>query len=235
VQGLIDPNLRYPYALSVTLIVGFMVLLAVVFYRDWRSWRPPTKAALSYGILCYAVYLVVTSSHFLADPLHPSVSRLFMLPAVLLTALAIPGALVVKGKYQFLFLMCGVASLLFAQPISMDKKQTRTLTLIRLTESLYRFLDDYADARSVIVVDRPGQYTLRPISAVSPEWMNANVDRLVNGVKSGLYSKVLVVQEQRGDDPALVPSLDARFNLDPIHRFQNDSRTNYIISQLRVD
>jgi hypothetical protein len=131
--------------------------------------------------------------------------------------------------------MCGVTSLLFAQPISMDKKQTRTLTLIRLTESLYRFLDDYADARSVIVVDRPGQYTLRPISAVSPEWMNENVDRLVNGVKSGLYSKVLVVQEQRADDQALVPSLDARFNLDPIYRFQNDSRTNYVVSQLRTD
>ncbi len=57
----------------------------------WRAWKfdSVAKFAATSAFASILLYTLITSSHFLANPLHPSVSRLYMLPAVAMVALVI--------------------------------------------------------------------------------------------------------------------------------------------------
>lgn len=188
IKGLTDPMLTYPYALMTTVLIA-----AAVLFWAWKRQNPltrPAKRTLLFVGASTVLYFLITSSHFLADPIHPSVSRLYMLPAITIIALAIPGFMLLPRRLQLMAAGAAACSWIFTQSIAIEKKQTRSLSLIRATEKIYRFIEENYDRSDVIITDRPGQYTVFPMGAVSHDWAQVNLERLKFGQRRGVYPHV---------------------------------------------
>jgi hypothetical protein len=99
---------------------------------------------------------------------------------------------------------------------------TNALTIIRETEDLYAFLDQVNDQKILIIVDRPGQYTVANTGAVGFGFANANKDGIISDLNRGLYNSIYVFQKFSYETGKPLPdqALDPKFVLEPVKELQ---------------
>jgi len=165
IDGMVNFQPDYPYPSYLNwLAVAMLVFIAVKVAPKLKQYLNSTQAlfaAMVLGLISISLGIVL-SHHFGLFP-HPTQARLFL---VFLAFLAM-----IPVAFRFFFptllterKLFAIAAVSFAlyHPVATQSRFTNALTIIRETEDLYRFLEEEVkDQKILIIVDRPGQYTVR--------------------------------------------------------------------------
>ena len=170
-----------------------------------------------------AVSLTIVLSHHFGVYPHPTQARLFLVYLSFMAMIPVafrkffPEMLTEKKLFA-------VAALSFAlyHPVATEGRFTNALTIVRETEDLYRFLKKLDDPKILLIVDRPGQYTVANIGAVGFAYANAHKDQLLSDLKRGLMSDLWVFQKHnyQTGKPAVDQILSPDFEVEPVRDFQ---------------
>lgn len=220
VQGMIhfQPDFPYPsllnllaFAMIVAILLRAFMRLRLFHSRVSREWTLILTGTVTLGLA------IVLSHHFGYFP-HPTQARLFL---VFLSALAlIPLAFhlhfpALLNQRRLLGIAAG--SFLLYHPVAIQARFPNALTIVRETEEVYRFLKTES-ASILLVIERPGQFTVANRGAVGFDYATRNEAALLADLQRGVFSDIVVVQKIRYADgrPAPGHGLPAGFQLNPV-------------------
>jgi hypothetical protein len=215
----VQPDYPYPSYLNWVAIILLLILLFKVV-PNYKKYLNQSQAILS--LLLFSSILlsltIVLFHHFGVFP-HPTQARLFMIFLVFLAMIPVlfryffPTVLTEKSLFAL-----AVVSFALYHPVATQGRFTNSLTIIRETEDIYRFLDKINDPKIMIIIDRPGQYTVANYGAVGIGFANGNKGSLLNDLSRGLFSDMWVFQKYSFETgkPLKDHELDAEFNLEAV-------------------
>ena len=220
----LQPDYPYPGYLN-WLAVLMLIWIAVRVFpkrKDFLNSNQQWFTAMVMGLMMTSLGIVL-SHHFGVFP-HPTQARLFL---VFLTFLAL-----IPVAFRFLFprlltdrKLFAIAAVSFAlyHPVATQGRFTNALTIIRETNDLYHFLEnEVKDQKILIIVDRPGQYTVANTGAVGFGYANANQESLMGDLNRGLYNDIWVFQKHSYEKGLPLPdqNLNPDFPLEPVRDIQ---------------
>lgn len=139
--------------------------------------------------------LCITLSHHFGVFDHPTQARLFLLFLVTLSL----SPFLLKGILGYLpkksLLIASASLFLIYFPIAQENRFVNKLTIIRKTRWAYQFFDNLNDPNILIIVDRPGIYTIRPNGAVDFNYARSNISLIRDDLERHLYDAVYVVED----------------------------------------
>ena len=188
-QSLFDFTLPYnPFLFYIGII-----LLPLFFCKRHAFSGPAKRFLLLFAIFFFFLYTLYLS-HFFGHYSHPSSARFFLIYAA--TAALAPFCLFIFYPRipSLLFPALGVIFFLLYHPVAINDSFTNSLTLNRKTDYAYAFLHKFP-SDTLIIVDRPGQYTVMNYGAVSFDYANSHSEELLRELKANLYPDILVIQE----------------------------------------
>lgn len=233
----VDLSRTVPYAtvlneISLALGVVLVVWWAIRLARRRTSWSTShTVVRVSVG-LCAACYVGIVLSLFSGQFALPSSARLFVLYAIGLSLLPFYVMHVVPAVGSIGrrlspggMVMASVVLLGVYHPVAIENRTINSQILVRKTAQLYEFFETRLRPNDVIIVDRPGQYTIYDHGAISFGYANDNVEPLTTSLRRRLFNEVYVVQDVEYATGRPVPGqeLDTRFALVPVWEFQNSA------------
>ncbi len=224
-NGMVHFQADYPYPSYLNLLaIAMLVFILVVATPKLKQHLDQTQKTFAGLILALvAISLAIVLSHHFGLFPHPTQARLFL---VFLSFLAL---MPVAFRYFFPTLLTerklftiAVVSFSLYHPVATQGRFTNALTIIRETEDLYAFLDQVNDQKILIIVDRPGQYTVANTGAVGFGLANANKDGIISDLNRGLYNSIYVFQKFSYETGKPLPdqALDPKFVLEPVKELQ---------------
>jgi hypothetical protein len=81
--------------------------------------------------------------------------------------------------------------------VAVEGRFINSLILVRTTKFSHDFLKDYSPDNTLVINERPGQYTALNYSAVNFARANRTPDLYLANLDSGLYTNILVFQRVR--------------------------------------
>ena len=198
VEGMIffQPQYPYPGYLNWIAIILFLFILIRVIpdiKKHLSSSQVLFSAVLSSCVLISL--LIVLFHHFGLFP-HPTQARLFLIFLVSLALMPVlfrsmfPAYLPEKG-----LLAISIFSFVLYHPIATQSRFTNSLTIVRETEDIYRFLKEINDPKILIVAERPGQLTVANFGAVGFGYANGNKDAILADLDRSLFNDIWVFQK----------------------------------------
>ena len=233
VRALFHFDFFLPYAtlLALLSIPAGLVTLYVICKR-WRQRMvrfrllPFTILVIGAGVSLLVIYL----SHFNGGVANPAQARFFIILCLLsaLTPVAFKGVVGPKLP-SHLFLMGAIAMFLIYHPVAVEGRFINSLILVRTTKYSYNFLEAYSPDETLIINERPGQYTALNFSAVDFVQANRAPERYLANLDSGLYTNILVFQRvnRMMHKPIVENVLSDKFKLDTL-RIYRISATEFL-------
>ncbi|HOX22820.1 MAG TPA: glycosyltransferase family 39 protein, partial [Elusimicrobiales bacterium] len=236
VLGQINFGLPFNNLCNIAAIVLFEWVLMSFIWRkhDDRAALPLTVAISAIT----GINLLVCFAHFFVPAYtHATSARLF-LPFVAASAFAVAAFFAkivkVRGIAQL-----AAAVLLFAlyHPIAMERRFSSSLTLVHTTDQVYEQLAAYGNKNILIIVDRPGLYTVMNYGAVTFKYANNNAIDILTSFRKRMFGDIIVIQEilYKGDIPKQGDKLLPCYTLQTLWEIQNSSTTMLRISRVTED
>ena len=212
-QGRFDFHLPYNPLL-------FYIGIAIIPFLVWKLFSSsskipkPIRCFILIFTLSFIVFQFLYLCHFFGRFSHPSSARFFLIYAA--TSSLIPFSLywIFPRIPAVLFPALGFIFFLLYHPVAVKDSFTNALTLNRKTDYTYQLLKN-RPSDTLILVDRPGQYTVMNFGAVSFEYANRHAEELLTELKAGLYPDILVIQDISRENLKPLPDqkLDKAFPL----------------------
>lgn len=230
------PDYPYPSYL-IWLSIGMILYIGYKAIPKIRRHLDQDQMLFGASILVLtAVSLTIVLSHHFGVYPHPTQARLFLVYLSFMAMIPVvfrqffPEILTEKRLFA-------VAALSFAlyHPIATEGRFTNALTIIRETDDLYRFVKKLDDPKILIIVDRPGQYTVANIGAVGFGYANAHQEQLLSDLKRGLMSDLWVFQKHsfQNGKPVADQILAPDFEMDAVKDIQITATEFVRISKVR--
>jgi hypothetical protein len=192
----VQPDYPYPSYLNWLAII-MLVILIVKIVPNFKKYLDEKKSIFTVLVLANVALglTIVLFHHFGLFP-HPTQARLFLIFLVFLAMMPVVfryfyPQLLTERK---LFALAAVSFALY-HPVATQGRFTNSLTIIRETEDLYRFLNQLNDPKIMIIAERPGQFTVANFGAVGFGFANGNKGALLNDLSRGLFSDMWVLQK----------------------------------------
>ncbi len=200
--------------------------------RDWQS------GELKFGAMVITwmiVQLVIVFTYVWGRAQHPAASRLVI---AIDTFFSFPAAwalvkLLERTRRRFMAVLVAAAILAIYVPVASEFRILNELTLTREAASTWRFFESLHEKRIMIVVDRPGLYTIMEYGAT--DFDNARQDAgLLEAWSRHLFYDMYVVQQIDLSTRKPMP----QFEIWPdrpkqtMLEFQNDANATVRISKL---
>lgn len=221
VEAMIFSKPEYPYPsylnLVAVLMLVFLVFKVAPKCKEHFNRNESTFASLL--MTSIGVSLVIVLFHHFGVFPHPTQARLFL---IFLSFLALMPIIFSYFFPQILnekkLLVLAVVSFAMYHPVATQGRFTNSLTIIRETEEMYRFLEQQNDPKILLIAERPGQFTVANYGAVGFGFANGNKASLVGDLNRGLISNIWVFQKHAYDTGKALPDqkLDAEFDLEPV-------------------
>ncbi len=239
--GFFQFNFYYPYA---SILNCLTILLSVLLVLASIRKKQLTQYIQEYPILIGAVvgtYFLVILSYFFGNAIHPSSARYFIVLAVFISILA-PFAMEAfrerlwkqstKGK---LVLVVGLLAFVAYHPLAINSRFMNSLTINRETQFEYSFLEKTNSYNPLVITERPGHFTVIPISAISFAKARRQERQLFTEFARNLYSDVFIFQRSSyaTNSPLAADSLPESFNLEKIEEIQTSATEFLRISKLK--
>ena len=225
-------NFDLPYA-TILNVGGVAIALtwALVFLKKRTSLLPKNYFPFAIIIFTFACSeLCITLSHHFGVFNHPTQARLFLVFMVTLSLspFLLHGILGYFPKKAALLVAASLFLVYF--PIAQENRFVNKLTIIRKTRWAYSFFDNLKDKNILIIVDRPGVYTIRPTGAVDFNWANSNIQTIRDDLKRRLYNDVYVLEDvPYGRERS---QLSDKFELQTVFERQNTPQMQVRISKV---
>lgn len=229
-------NYFFPYGNLINFL-GIIFILILI----WKIILNPqllegVKIKLFWTILIFLlIHNLIYLAHQLGQYTHPVSARFFLGFSISLALVPIIYQSITKKlntKYIFVFSL-----ILFSlyHPIAIKNKFYLTSTLPRKTFYVRNFLKSLNNREILIIIDRPGQYTVENYGSINFNYANANVENLLLELNNKLYQNIIVIQDVdfQTQKPIETNQLNDKFKLETILK-QQYTDTNYIrISQVK--
>ncbi len=191
-------NLRFelPYATLLNIACLGILLVWGIAYTRKRQLMPRTVLPFVLVLLAFAgSELCISLSHHFGVFNHPTQARLFLVFVVTLSLT--PLLLTSLGGRKWSGSLLAVSTVLFLTyfPIARENRFVNKLTIIRKTHWTYEFIESLNNPNILVIVDRPGIYTIRPVGAVDFTWAKANRTMIRDDLKRHLYDAVYVIED----------------------------------------
>lgn len=231
VKHFMSMKFELPYATLLN-VGGLLIALvwALFFFRKKTSlttqYFPFVVVLLGFSLS----ELAITLSHHFGVFDHPTQARLFL---VFLMALSLAPFLLkdILGYFPSrAAVMAGFFFFLLYFPIAQENRFVNKLTIIRKTRWAYTYFNQAKDKNFLIIVDRPGIYTIRPMGAVDFTWANSNLLTIREDLKRHLYDDVYIVEDVRfGREES---GMSRNFELQTVFERQNTPEVQVRISKV---
>ncbi len=217
----------------------FFMGIAVISLLVWKifSSSPKIPKSLRCFILIFTliffVFQILYLCHFFGRFSHPSSARFFLIYAATFSLIPFSLYWIFPRIPAALFPALGLVFFLLYHPVAVKDSFTNALTLNRKTDYTYQFLRN-RPSDTLIIVDRPGQYTVMNFGAVSFEYANDHVQELLTELKAGLYPDILVIQDISREKLKTLPDqkLDKAFPLRLLDKKMTCAETYVRISKV---
>ena len=221
----LDFSFFLPYSnilhiLAFVLLAGFLFEVArkkISFERDYQM----HFAIFLLGAL--SLNLVIFLSHFLGNYDHPANARFFLVFAIACSLSPVFMKTfkrdIVDGK---ILLPLSVAVFLIYHPLAVEGRFMNQLTLPRDARMSYDFLEKAGEKNVMVIVDRPGQFTVFNYGAISFAHANSNKKIFINELERRLFSNIYVFQRitYHNGEPAKDYKLDSDYVLETVEEMQ---------------
>lgn len=195
-QGQFDFNFKYPYASLISLAAlgafCYLVVLAVrrrqVFGMAWA------RHAWGLVLLCVCAQFTIFLAHHAGTPLHPAQARFFIFIAILNPVLILLARVALPQIRSISLIALGTFSFFLYHPMAVDGRFINPLILNRETRLCMDFLAKQAERATLIIADRPGQFTALGYGAVDFNFANRNEADLINSYQRRLFPQIVVFQ-----------------------------------------
>ena len=214
-----QPDFPYPSYLN-WLSILMLVFLIIKIAPDLKKRLSKNQIIFS-GLLLVAVTLSLTIVlfHHFGIFAHPTQARLFLIFLVFLASMPVifryffPEILTEKKLFAI-----AVVSFALYHPVATQGRFTNSLTIIRETEDIYKFINQLNDQKIMIIAERPGQFTVANYGALGFGYANANKSSLINDLSRGLFSDIWVFQKFSFETgkPLKDQELASEFILEPV-------------------
>lgn len=178
----------------------FFIGIALIPFLCWKLFFSPSKLQnplrhfLLIFTVCFFVFQILYLSHYFGRYNHPSSARFFLIYAVTLALFPFTLYWIFPKIPVQIFPGLGIVFFLLYHPVAVKDTFTNSLTLNRKTDYTYEFLKNYPPD-TLVIADRPGQYTVMNFGAVSFEYANRHSDELQRELKARLYPNIIVIQD----------------------------------------
>lgn len=213
-----SPDFPYPSYLNWVSVLLILVLLVMVAPKIKKHLNNNQIIFSGLLISCVGLGLTIVLFHHFGVFPHPTQARLFLIFLVFLAMMPV----VFRYFYPNIFTekrLFAIAAVSFAlyHPVATQGRFTNSLTIIRETEDIYRFLNKLNDPKIMIIAERPGQFTVANFGAVGFGFANANKGSLLNDLSRSLFSEIWVLQKYSFDSgkPLKDQELAPEFVLEP--------------------
>jgi hypothetical protein len=236
-EFLLDWRIKnYPMVPAIT--CGAALGLGLLLWRMRGRWRSPHGFVLAAAMVMVPVLAAIHLGYYLGDIRQAFLHRLGILyatPFALLTAYFLV-TLTRRVKWEAAAVVVALAFCVHGLGRSGVNEQGRWLLLFREYKGIMGFLETKPREGTMMVSDRPGMYASHMYGAMNIASLNRRVDDVLGGIKRRLYWNVYVEQKVYYDKPwAPEPAIDARYQTETVHEFQNDSRYLVRISRIVLD
>jgi hypothetical protein len=202
-----------------------------------REWQAPEFKFSSLVLGWMVMQLVIVFTYYWGQAQHPAASRLvitidtfFSFPA------AYALAFLLKRWRPFLAGVIATALFCIYLPVASEFRILNELTLTREAATTWRFFESLHEKRILIVVDRPGLYTIMEYGALDFETARQDAT-LLDSLSRRLFYDIYVVQQI--DLTTRKPMPQFRIWPDrakiPMLEFQNDANATVRISRVVRD
>ncbi len=230
------PDYPYPSYL-IWLSIGMILYLGYWAIPKIRRYMDKDQMIFGSAILALiAVSLAIVLSHHFGVYPHPTQARLFLVYLSFMAMIPVvfrqffPDLLTEKKLFA-------IAALSFAlyHPIATEGRFTNALTIVRETDDLYRFIKKLDDPKILLIVDRPGQYTVANVGAVGFGYANSHREQLLSDLKRGLMSDLWVFQKHsyQTGRPVADQILASEYEMDPVKDIQITATEYVRIAKVR--
>ncbi len=232
-QYFVDMSFTLPYATILNVAAVILGLVWVGFFlRKRTSFLDEKYFPFALVILGFAFSeLTITLSHHFGVFNHPTQARLFLVFVVTLSlAPFLLKGILGKLPSKILLLVSTILFLIYF-PIAEENRFVNQLTIIRKTRWAYNFFDNLKNNQNIlIIVDRPGIYSIRPTGAIDFNWARQNKDMILTDIQHRLYDDVYLVEdiEYKKNKSELADI----FELETVFRRQNTPTEEVRISKL---
>jgi hypothetical protein len=218
----LKPEYPYPGYLNWLAVLMLGILAAIAGPRLKKTLGIDGFRFTLLLLICVALSLLIVLSHHFGIFPHPTQARLFLIFLSFLALMPLtlryfyPNLLTEKR----LFAIAAVSFALY-HPVATQARFTHSLTIIRETDEIYRFIEAQNDPRLMIIAERPGQFTVMDHGAIGFGFANANRDSLIGDLNRGLVSNIWVFQKHLYETgrPISDQNLDAAYTLEPVRDF----------------
>lgn len=230
----------YPFSPVITLAVIGLIGYAAPAYLEWFKGRRTAEAMeKSLGWLLVIASLVGQTAVYLiyyaGGSLYTSSTRYYVPFCVALALIAVTLASQSGFRPKHILTFAALKFALY-MPVTIQNRYLRTLELPRQTKEVYRFLADKPKHETLVIVDRPGQYTVQDFSAMSYPNINTGNYDLFNNIKQHTFSKVYAIQEVSVDTQIVDKDflLSDRFSMTPVYEIRTTATKFMRISEVGI-
>ena len=240
-KPILNPFDFHPPHSAIVIALG---IVGCLFWLTWlgrrvakREWHEP-KVKFGVMLLGWMVMLlVIVFTYYWGRAQHPAASRLVI---SIDTFFAFPAAyalaLLFKRWRPFVATVVAAAVFCIYLPVASEYRILNELTLTREAATTWRFFENLHEKRILIIVDRPGLYTIMEYGALDFETARQDAT-LLDSLSRRLFYDIYVVQQI--DLTTRKPMPQFRIWPDrakiPMLEFQNDANATVRISRVVRD
>lgn len=196
-ENFVNFKFELPYATILNVAGTIIALVWLAFFiRNKKEILSSKYFPFALVLLGFAFSeLTITLSHHFGVFEHPTQARLFL---VFVVTLSLSPFLIYSfyKKFPGIYLLLAAVSLFLCYfPIAQENRFVNKLTIIRKTRWAYQFFDNLDKKNILVITDRPGIYTIRPMGAVDFNWAQMNVKMIQDDLERHLYDDAYVVED----------------------------------------
>jgi hypothetical protein len=229
-------NFKYelPYATILNVVgLGIALVWCGFFLRNRKELLPKRYMPFALVISFFAFSeLTITLSHHFGVFDHPTQARLFLvfIAFLSLTPFLLRGIL---GFTPSKILLLSAINFFFIYfPIAQENRFVNKLTIIRKTHWTYAYFDSLDTRNILVIVDRPGIYTIRQMGAMDFNQARAQLSTIKNDLKNHLFDTAYVVEDVEYKNPK--SRLSDIFKLESVFERQNTPESFVRISRVII-
>ena len=223
--SLLNFNGSLPFAGWLNL-TSLILALGLAIYCLWLRKKYWSQSLYSNFIgtiffLIIAINLVYLLHHA-GQASIPTQSRFFITIAATLSLVPLVFKVLTHHPSSKTILLFSVVMLLLYYPVTLQNQSYEALILPRKTRYVRDFLQDLPSKSMLIVIDRPGQYTVEEYGAVDFNYVNTSFSSIEQDLKNHLYQDLIVVQDMdiQSRQPVVSNQLDVPLKLLPLSQRQ---------------
>ena len=206
--------------------IGFITLAWVSFDLLKNRKRRFSTKSQSYAFFCGILVLIIINTIYLlqysGNATIPTQPRYFIVLVTVLSLMPLVIKLLTFSPSSKTLLIASLLGLIFYYPVTIQNQSYEALILPRKTRYVRDFLQDLPSKSMLIVIDRPGQYTVEEYGAVDFNYVNTNFSSIEQDLKNHLYQDLIVVQDMdiQSRQPVVSNQLDVPLKLLPLSQRQ---------------